>query len=174
MSEPLSFPPSRPAGRARTRSLRAGWRTLSVAILLGAVPTPAGAQNPVWTMTAPANPDHSSIAQGVPVVSRYEFEVTPQGGSPRPPLDIGKPALVPSCTMGAVTVQNCIVVDVNTFVNALPPGTYTGVVRALGPGGSVMSPAGPPFPLTVPAPGPQGAPGVSKSSTSSPLAPRKK
>jgi len=134
----------------------------------------AGAQTGNWQMTVPANPEHNTIAQTVNVVTRYELEVTPTGGNPRPPLDLGKPPLVPSCTIDGATVQNCLIVDVNTFVSALPPGTYTAVVRALGPGGQAVSPAGPPFPLVVPAPGPQAPPGISRSSTGLRQAPPKR
>jgi hypothetical protein len=120
-----------------------------------------------WTMTAQANPDHNTIAQTVNVVASYELTFTPQGGVALPALNLGKPPLVPSCTIAGATVQNCLVVDINTAVNGLPPGTYTGTLKAVGPGGQAVSPAGPSFPLTVPAPGPQGAPGISRSGTAS-------
>jgi hypothetical protein len=120
-----------------------------------------------WIMTAPANPDHNTIAQTVQVVASYELTVTPQGGTALAPLNLGKPPLMASCTIAGATVQNCISADVNTFVNGLPPGTYTAVLKALGPGGSAVSPAGNPFPLTVPAPGAQGAPGLSRSASAS-------
>jgi hypothetical protein len=147
---------------------------IALGLLVLGAPVPAQAQTPgPWVMTAPANPDHATVAQGVNVVSSYELVVTPQGGGPLPALSLGKPALVASCTIGTATVQNCLVVDVNTYVNGLPPGTYTAVLRALGPGGQAASPAGPPFPLVVPAPGQQGAPALSRSSTALRQAPPK-
>lgn len=137
---------------------------LLISTLLLACAAPAFAQQGPWTVSAPANPDHATIAQGAEVVASYDFIVTPQGGAPLPAVNLGKPSIVPSCVIGAATVANCIVANVDTFIKGLPAGTYTAQIRAVGPGGQVLSPAGPPFPLTIPAPGPQGAPGVSRSS----------
>lgn len=143
--------------------LRTAITTFAAALAVGAIAAPSFAQTGPWTLTAPANPEHNTIAQTVNVVGSYEWAVTPQGGTALPPLNIGKPAVLPTCTIGTATVTNCIQADVNAFVNGLPPGTYTSTLKAIGPGGQAVSPASPSFPLTVPAPGPQGAPAVSRS-----------
>lgn len=135
-----------------------------ISTLLLACAAPAFAQSGPWTVSAPANPDHATIAQGAEVVAGYDFIVTPQGGAALPAVSIGKPSIVPSCVIGTVTVQNCITANVDAFIKGLPPGDYTAQIRAIGPGGQELSPAGPPFLLKVPAPGRQGAPGVSRSS----------
>ncbi len=144
--------------------MRLATRLLSAAFAVCVLASPAVAQTGPWTVSAPANPDHNTIAQGVNVVASYDFLVTPVGGATLPAVNLGKPAITATCTIGGAQVSNCIVANVDTFIKGLPPGNYTAQIRAIGPGGQVLSPAGPPFPLTVPAPGPQGAPGVSRSS----------
>lgn len=114
----------------------------------------ASAQTGPWIVTFPPNPEHATISQGVAVVSDYSLILTPQGGSALAPFALNKPA----------PVGGVITVDINAYVNGLPAGTYTGVIRANGPGGSAVSPASGPFSPAVSAPGPQGAPTVIRSS----------
>ena len=121
-------------------------------LLIGSAST-VQAQTGPWTVTFPANPDHTTVAQGVNVVASYELVVTPSGGAALPAFNLNKPA----------PVGSTISVDINTYVNGLAPGTYTAVIRALGPGGQAVSPASTPFPLVVPAPRAQAAPAVSRS-----------
>lgn len=106
------------------------------------------------TLTFTASPDHATIAQGVPVVASYELVVTPQGGQPAAPLSLAKPA---------PNAQNAISLNVTTYLNSLPAGTYTASVRAVGPGGSGVSPMSDPFALVVPAATAPGKPAVSRS-----------
>jgi hypothetical protein len=134
----------------------------ALVLIVTALPAPAAAQSTPWAMCAPANPDHATVVQGVPVVERYELTVTGPSGA-APALNLGKPAIVPSCTIGTVSVPNAITADLTTFVAGLPPGTYTATLAAIGQGGQAVSPASAPFSLTVPAPRPQGAPGISRS-----------
>lgn len=108
---------------------------------------------PEWHVVFTASPDHSGISQGVPIVSGYDLIATPQGGVALAAISLGKPT--PDGT-------NTIDVNVNTQLNALPAGTYTAVVRAVGPGGAAPSPASDPFSLVVPAPGATGKPGIIK------------
>jgi len=109
------------------------------------------------TLAFTPSPDHSVIAQGVPVVERYELVVTPQGGQPQTALNLAKPT----------PVNNTISVNVSSYLNGLPAGTYTAVVRAVGPGGQGVSPVSAPFSLTVPAPGAPGtAPTITRSAGS--------
>lgn len=127
-------------------------RALISLLVLLALPTLASAQTP-WQVSFPANPNHATVAQGADVVQSYQLVVTLQGGSALAPQTLGKPA----------PTNNTITVNVDNYLNALPAGTYTAVIRAVGPGGSAVSPDSVPFVLTIPAPGPQGAPTVSKS-----------
>jgi hypothetical protein len=139
-------------------TMQSNWRSWSGAFLLLLLAggfSSAHAQTGPWMATFTANPDHATVAQGVPVVASYDLIVTPQGGAALAPIPLGKPA----------PVSGTISVNVDAALNALPPGTYTAVIRAIGPGGQAVSPAGVPFPLVVPAPGAQGPPGVSRSST---------
>jgi hypothetical protein len=106
-----------------------------------------------WHAVFTASPDHAGISQGVPIVSGYDLVATPTGGTALAPISLGKPT--PDGT-------NTIDVNVNTQFNALPAGTYTAVVRAVGPGGTTSSATSDPFSLTVPAPGAVGKPGVIK------------
>lgn len=117
------------------------------------VALPVSAQT-TSTLTFTASADHATIAQGVPVVERYELVVTPQSGQPLAPLGLAKPQ---------PNAQNVITQNITTYLNSLPAGSYTAVVRALGPGGSGVSPASPSFTLVVPAPGAPGLPGIVRS-----------
>jgi hypothetical protein len=113
----------------------------------------AWAQTGPWQVVFPANPDHATVAQGVNVVASYELVITPAGGAALPAFNLNKPA----------PVAGNITVDINTYLNGVAPGTYSAVIRALGPGGQAVSPASTPFSLVVPAPRPQAAPVVSRS-----------
>jgi hypothetical protein len=103
----------------------------------------ASAQTSTWKITFAPNPAHAT-----PQVVSYDYILTPFGGAPLPPQPLGKPT----------PVANVISVDVTAYVNALPPATYTGVVRATGPGGVAASVPGASFTITVPPPDPQGPP----------------
>ena len=109
-----------------------------------------------YTVRFTASPDHSATDQGgTNVVSSYALVVTPQGGSALAPRDLGKPT---------PNAQNEIAVDINAYIIALPPGTYTAVVKAIGPGGEGVSPPTSPFSLTVRAPlAPGTAPAITRS-----------
>lgn len=128
-------------------------RSALIAIIL-AFATSVSAQTGPWTVSFPANPEHNTISQGVAVVTDYSLILTPQGGSALTPFALNKPT----------PVGGVITVDINAYVNGLPAGTYTGVIRANGPGGQAVSPASSPFSVAVSAPGPQGAPTVIRSS----------
>lgn len=106
------------------------------------------------TLTFTASADHSVIAQGVPVVASYELLVTPQGGQPLAPLGMAKPT---------PNAQNVIALNITTYLNSLPAGAYTAVVRAVGPGGVGVSPVSDPFTLVVPVPAAGGKPAVQRS-----------
>ena len=112
------------------------------------------AQNPTWKVVFTASTDHSVVAHGADLVQKYELVAT-RNGAPAalPPFDLGKPAP----TAGVITV------NINAYALSLPEGTYTAVVRAVGPGGNGTSVVSDPFVFTVPAPGSAGKPGVSKS-----------
>lgn len=125
------------------------WLSWIVGILLWAS-LPLQAQT-TRSVTFTASSDHATIAQGVSVVDHYELLVTPQGGQPLLPLNLQKPT----------PTNNVISVPITAFLNGLPPGTYTAVVRAVGPGGVGGSPASPPFTLVVPVPAAPGAPAIS-------------
>lgn len=127
-------------------------RVLIALLVLLALPSLVSAQTP-WQVAFPANPNHATVAQGVDVVQGYQLVVTPQGESALAPQTLGKPA----------PTNGTIAVNVDGYLSALPAGTYTAVIKAVGPGGSAVSPESSPFSLVVPAPGPQGAPIVSKS-----------
>jgi hypothetical protein len=127
----------------------------AVVVLLLITASSVVAQTGPWTVTFPANPSHDLVAQGQGVVDHYELQLTPQGGAALPVVNLAKPT----------PVAGNVVANVDAYINALPPGTYTAVVRALGPGGQAVSPASAPFSLVVPAPGAQGAPGISRSAT---------
>ena len=102
-----------------------------------------------WMVTFPANPDH---AVGT-IVTNYELVVTPASGPALAPFNLNKPT----------PVSGNISVNVDAYISGLAAGTYTAVIRAIGPGGQAVSPASAPFTLAVPAPRPQAAPVVSKS-----------
>jgi hypothetical protein len=129
----------------------ASWRLWIVAILLLNAP-PVFAQSTA-TLTFTPSPDHAAIAQGVTVVDRYELVLTPSTGTAPAPLNLQKP--VPSANM--------ISVNVTTYLNSVPPGTYTAVVRAIGPGGVGASPPSPSFTLGVPVPGAPANPVILRS-----------
>jgi len=117
------------------------------------LPATVFAQAGPWKVVFGASPDHSTVAQGVNLVVGYELVLKPSTGPDLPPLDLKKP----------VPVSGDITVDIDTYVKGLPPGTYTGVVRTVGPGGQAVSPASAPFSLVVPAPRPTTAPAFSRS-----------
>ena len=69
-------------------------------------------------------------------VTSYTFEVYLQGGAiPIASRNLGKPP----------TANGEISVDIGDLIDALPPGTYTAVVTAVGPGGSTASQPSPAF-----------------------------
>jgi hypothetical protein len=133
-----------------TASPRCFWLISIVGVLL-LLSARVSAQS-ARAVTFTASPDHSVIAQGVAVVDRYELVVAPQGGQPLAPFNLQKPT---------PNTSNVITVTLTTYLNTLPAGTYTGIVQAVGPGGSAVSPASPPFSLVVPRPGAPGTPAFS-------------
>jgi len=129
------------------------WLTLTVGILL-VTSLNASAQT-TSTLVFTPSADHAVQAQGVTVVDRYELVVTPSSGPAPAPLNLQKPT----------PVNNSISVNVSSYLNSVPPGTYTAVVKAIGPGGEGVSSASVPFSLTVPAPrAPGTAPQIIRSS----------
>jgi hypothetical protein len=103
------------------------------------------------TVSFAPSPEHSVIAQGVPVVERYELVLTPQSGPALQPFNLQKP----------IPASGSISVNVTMYLNTLPAGTYTATVTAVGPGGSAVSPVSPSFQLVVPRPGAPGVPSIS-------------
>lgn len=89
-----------------------------------------------------------STSQGTSSLTGYDYILTPQGAPALPAQSLG----LPTPTNGTITT------DVTSFFSSLSPGTYTGVVRALGPGGQVPSPVSDPFTITIPPPGAPGKP----------------
>lgn len=122
-------------------------------LLLLCLATPVAAQT-TSTLTFTASADHAVVAQGVPVVASYELVLTPQGGQALAPLGLSKPQ---------PNAQNVITQNITTYLNSLPAGTYTAIVRAVGPGGSGVSPVSPSFTLVVPAPSGPGMPGITRT-----------
>jgi hypothetical protein len=117
-------------------------------LLLSTVPVFAQSTR---TVSFAPSPEHSVIAQGVPVVDRYELVLTPSSGPALQPFNLQKP----TPTSGSISV------NVTTYLNTLPAGTYTAVVTAVGPGGQGVSPVSPSFSLVVPRPGAPGVPSIS-------------
>lgn len=128
-----------------------------VALVLGLslmLPLAGSSQSPPWTLTFTASSDHSAVAQQVPVVDRYELLLAPVAGGTAPaPINLGKPA---------PNAQNLISVNIDAQLLALPAGSYTGRVRAVGPGGEGVSAPSDPFSLVVPAPSAAGKPAISR------------
>jgi hypothetical protein len=160
--EPLSVHDSRPFERSLTmrRVVAFGLFLLSAA--------PAAAQGP-WIVSAPANPKHEVVEHGGAAVARYALIPTLQGSpTAGAEIDLAKPALVASCVINGATVANCIQKDVHADVLKLPAGTYTAVIVAISSAGvREVSGASAPFTFSVPVPGQQGAPGLSRSPTGS-------
>lgn len=138
-------------------------RAWLLAFTLLLLPASALAQTGPWTAVFPANPDHANQSAGVNIVDRYELVVTPQGGAALAPYSLAKPS----------PVNGIITVDINTYITTtLKAGTYTSVVRAVGPGGQAVSPPSAPFSLVVAAPGTQAPPTISRSATAPPAPPK--
>jgi hypothetical protein len=134
----------------------------AIAITLG-LPLSVAAQG-VWTLSAPANPKHDVSEHGGSAVDHYELVVQLQTGTVQTPFNLGKPAIVPTCVIGAVAVQSCIQKDVDAYIKTLPAGTHRAQLVAVSSAGvREVSAFSDPFPLVVPVPGPQGAPGVLRS-----------
>lgn len=145
-------------------------RTTLISVLSGivaliSVATPANAQPGIWTVTFAASPDHSLQAQGVDLVQRYELVLTPAAGPALAPFDLGKPTITGTVACPPPATGSCpaIVKDVQAYIGGLPVGTYTGIIRTIGPGGQPLSAVGPPFPITVRGPAAAGPPSLSKS-----------
>jgi hypothetical protein len=140
-----------------SRSIRCSWRTIlarrifAIVIALG-IASPVFAQT--WRVQFPANPAHATAQ-----VASYDYVLTLQGGSALPAQTLGKPD----------PVSGTITVDVTAQFASLAPGTYAGQIRANGPGGQVLSVAGPTFQITIPPPGPQGAPTFIRTASNGPL-----
>lgn len=122
-------------------------RAALAAALLLLLAVPAAAQT--WKAAFAPSPDHATAR-----VVGYELLLTPTGGvAIAPALALNKPA----------PVANVITVDVTAYVDAQAPGTYTGQIRVIGPGGMALSTVGPSFQVTLPAPLPAGPPTIIRS-----------
>lgn len=122
-------------------------RQVLLALLFCVLPSLVSAQT--RTATFSASPDHATLDNGVPRLSSYALQVTPQGGSALPEIDLGKPTPV-SGTISASPAA----------LQTLAPGTYTAIVFAIGPGGRSGSPPSESFAVATPAPAPAGKPSI--------------
>lgn len=120
---------------------------IRLTLLLLALPGLALAQT--RTATFSASPDHATLDNGVPRLTNYTLEVTPQGGTVLPAIDLGKPTPV----SGSISASPA-------GLQTLSPGTYTAVVFAVGPGGRTGSAASSPFSVATPAPRAAGQPTI--------------
>jgi hypothetical protein len=101
-------------------------------------------ENGRWRTVFSPSPDHDLVMHQAPVISGYELIVTPNGQSvPLAPHPLGKPVRATD-----------LIVDVHDYFSSLPAGSYTGVVRAVGPGGASTTTLAAPFELTLPTPQP--------------------
>ena len=123
------------------------FRLVLVAVALCLIPSFVSAQTRTATFAASA--DHATLDSGVPRLSSYALQVTPQGGSALPEIDLGKPTPV-SGTISASPAA----------LQTLAPGTYTAVVFAIGPGGRTGSVPSDSFAVATPAPAPAGKPSI--------------
>lgn len=74
-----------------------------------------------------ASPDHSAMVNGQPVLTNYELRVT---GAATSSTNLGKP----TPTNNVITVTT-----LKPFFDALPFGSYSAVIAAIGPGGASVS-----------------------------------
>ena len=149
----------------RTRTLRIA---LFALIALLSSSTYVFAQNYRAVFTASTN--HSTVENGVQVVSDYVLLIYAPSASTPQTLSLGKPT---------PDASNTISVDVNSTLSQLPASTscntsspsattcYTVRVRANGPGGSSDSSLSLPFTLVPRAPAAPGQPTVNRPSSTS-------
>ena len=119
------------------------------ALVLGLCLLPALVSAQTRTATFTASADHATVDNGVPRLTNYALQVTPQGAAALPEIDLGKPTLV----SGEITASPAA-------LQTLAPGTYTAVVFAVGPGGRTGSVPSENFAVATPAPGPAGKPSI--------------
>jgi len=123
---------------------------LALLPLLAACAVAAAPQNPTnpTTLEFTVSADDTALDHGILIVTRYDLEIVNAAGGIVVTQSLGKPTPV----AGVATFNGLA-----PLLTALPPGTYTARVAAVGPGGTTRSLPSSPFAVAVRAPGAPGS-----------------